>query len=326
MSTQTRPVFRPSSSTRAGGHTPNSGSGRRRTARRDLKYGLLFSSPWLIGFVAFIGLPIIASAFYSFTSFNLFQAPEFVGLANYTELLGDDRFYKAVFNTFFLALFGVPLGLALALMLALLLNLNVKGQPLYRAVIYLPTIIPTIVVVYVWRWLLNAQYGFINEAIAAFGLDRPLWLDDPMWTKPAILIIGFWTIGGTAVIYLAALKEVPAELHEAAKMDGAGPLLRFRHIVWPAITPVTLFQVVVSLIAYLQMFTQPYLLAQEGRNDVGAGPDDSMLTYAMYVYQNAFVYLKMGYASALAWVLFLLILILTFIILKSSKRWVHYGN
>jgi multiple sugar transport system permease protein len=299
---------------------------RGRAMRRELKYGLIFASPFLIGFVAFIAMPILASGFYSFTSFNLFQDPEFVGLDNYTELFADDRFYKALFNTFYLAVFGVPLGLALALGLALLLNVRIRNQPLYRAVIYLPTILPTIVVVYVWRWLLNAQYGYINEFIAFFGLDRPLWLDDPMWTKPAILLIGFWTIGGTAIIYLAALQEVPAELKEAATVDGAGPFMRFRHIIWPAITPVTLFQLVVSLIAYLQMFTQPYLLAQEGRNDVSSGPDDSMLTYAMYVYQNAFVYLKMGYASALAWILFLVILVVTFFIVKSSKRWVHYGN
>lgn len=310
----------------------NSGMlGGRRTAlaRRETRRGLLFATPWLIGFSAFFAYPIVASGFYSFTSFNIFQPPTWVGLENFQTLFDDPRFYKSLYNTLFLAFFGVPLGVALALGLAMLLNLKVRGQPIYRAMVYLPTIVPIVVAVYVWRWLLNAQYGWVNEVLVALGLGRPLWLNDPMWTKPAILIIAFWTIGGTVVIYLAALKEIPEELIEASTIDGAGPIRRFRHIILPIITPVTLFQVVVTLIAYLQIFTQPYLLSQEPNSNTNlalGGPDESMLTYAMYIYQNAFIFLKMGYASALAWMLFIIVLVLTLAIFGSSRRWVHYGN
>ena len=314
-------------------HTSQAGKQRVRSRnvntaakRRESRFGLLFSMPWLIGFTAFFGLPILASAFFSFTDFNIFQSPSMVGWANYGALFQDEKFYKALFNTFFIVGIGVPLDLVLALGLALLLNLNIKGQPLYRAVIYLPTIIPTIVTVYIWRYLLNAQYGFINQGLSLFGFAKPLWLTDPDWTKPSVILIGFWTIGATAVIYLAALQDVPQELKDAARVDGAGPIRRFWAITWPTISPITLFQVVVLLIGRLQIFAQPYLLSQAGYNNVSSGPDDSLLTYAMYVYQNAFVFLKMGYASALAWILFIVIMIVTLLLLLSSKSWVHYGN
>lgn len=302
------------------------------TRRRDTRTGLLFVSPGLVGLVAFYGLPIIASGFYSFTDFNLFQSPTFVGWSNYATLLQDDRFYQSLFNTLYLTGIYVAVGIPLALALALLLNLRIRGQALYRAVFYLPTILPTVVTVYIWRYLLNAQYGFVNEVLSFFGQVRPLWLDDATWTKPAVLLIGFWAIGQTAVIYLAALQDVPEELKEAAEVDGAGPVRRFLVVVWPTLSPVTLFNVVVLTIGHLMIFAQPYLFAQTpgggaaGYNIVSGGPDNSLLTYAMYIYQNAFVFLKMGYASTLAWVLFFVISALTLIILRSSRRWVHYGN
>jgi multiple sugar transport system permease protein len=277
----------------------------------------------------FFAFPILASGFYSFTAFNIFQDPKWVGLGNYEALFADPRFYKSLYNTLYLAVIGVPLALVLALGLALLLNTKVRGQPIYRALLYLPTIVPVVVAVYIWRWLLNAQYGWVNEILSFLGLGRPLWLHDPSWTKPAILLIALWMIGGTVIIYLAALKDVPNELLEAATLDGAGWWRRFRHIIVPIITPVTLFQLVVTLIAYLQIFTQPYLLGNEPNSNANlamGGPGESMLTYAMYIYQNAFQYLKMGYASALAWVLFMVVLVITLLIFGSSRRWVHYGN
>lgn len=277
-----------------------------------------------MGFVVFLATPILASAFYSLTDFNLFQAPEFVGLDNYRRLLEDDRFNKAVFNTLYLTVIGVPLSLLLALGVAIVLNLPVKGQPLFRAVVYLPAIVPVVVSTYVWRWLLNAQYGYINTMLGWFGLPQPLWLQDPGWTKPAILVIGFWMVGGTSIIYLAALQGVPTELREAARVDGAGPVARFRHVDLPFISPVTLFQVIVMLIISMQVFTQPFLLAQTRLNSASGGPDDSLLTYSMYIFQNAFGFLKMGYASAMAWVLFLATMLVTSVILWTSKRWVHY--
>jgi multiple sugar transport system permease protein len=295
-------------------------------SRRQLLVGLAFASPWLAGFVVLVTGPLLASAYYSLTDFNLFQPPHMVGLANYRSMLHDDRFFASLANTLYLTVIGVPLGLGLALLLALALNLRVRGMAFYRAVVYLPTIVPIVVATYVWRWLLNAQYGYVNRLLGLVGLPQPSWLDEPMFTKPAVILIGLWTVGGTAVIYLAALKNVPKELHEAAAIDGAGPWQRFRAVTWPALTPVTLFQLVAGVIAGLQTFTQPYLLAQTRLNQVGGGPNDSLLTYGMYIFQNAFVLLKMGYASALAWVLFLITLAITAIVFLTSRRWVHYEN
>ncbi|MDG4774952.1 sugar ABC transporter permease [Solwaraspora sp. WMMD792] len=298
---------------------------RSTTSRRQLRLGLAFASPWLVGFVVLILGPIVASGYYSFTDFNLFQPPTFVGVDNYRTMVGDERFTKALFNTLYLTVFGVPLALALSLGFALALNSRVRGLPLYRAIVYLPTIIPIVVSVYVWRWLLNAQYGYFNRILGLLHLPQPNWLEDPTFTKPAIILIGLWMVGGTTVIYLAALKDVPSETYEAALVDGAGPWQRFRAVTWPAISPVTLFQLIVGLITSLQLFTQPYLLAQTRLNAAAGGPDDSLLTYGMYVYQNAFVFLKMGYASALAWVLFLVTLAVTAVLMLTSRRWVHYG-
>lgn len=297
-----------------------------RIRRRNLVLGLLFASPFIVGFLALYAYPILASAFYSFTDFNLFQPPQWVGLQNYNQMFADPTFWKAVANTAFLTIVGVPLSIVVALAGAHLLNFPVRGQPLYRALVYLPSIVPIVVGGYLWRWLLNTQYGFFNYFLSLIGVTGPNWLTSPDWTKPAIILMSLWTVGGTMIIYLAALKDVPAEQYEAAALDGAGPWRRFTSVTWPTISPVTLFQVIVSVIAYLQIFTQPFILAQERLNAGGSGPGQSMLTYAMYLYQNAFVFLKMGYASAMAWVLFLVTIVVAAILLATSKRWVHYGS
>ncbi|MBO0867250.1 MAG: sugar ABC transporter permease [Micromonosporaceae bacterium] len=294
--------------------------------RRQSLRGLAFASPYLVGFAIFIAWPVAASAWYSLTDFNLFQPPHFVGLGNYRHMLHDKVFWKSLTNTVYLTVVGVPLGLALSLIGALILNHPVRGQPLYRALVYLPTIVPVVVSGYLWRWLMNPQYGYIDELLRLLHLPQPLWLDDPAWGKPAVLLVTLWTVGGMTVIFLAALRNVPKELYEAAAMDGAGPIARFWHVTWPMISPVTLFQVIVSTIAYLQVFTQPYLLAQTRLNTSSAGPENSMLSYSMYLFQNAFVYLKMGYASAMAWVLFLVTMAVTVSILLNAKRWVHDGS
>jgi multiple sugar transport system permease protein len=176
--------------------------------------------------------------------------------------------------------------------------------------------------------LLNPQYGYVDQLLRLLHLPQPLWLDNPAWGKPAVLLVTFWTVGGYTVIYLAALKGVPRTLYEAAAVDGAGPIARFWHITWPLISPVTLFQVIVSLIVYLQIFSQPYLLTQGGGplNSPSGGPGNAMLSYSMYLFYNAFVYLKMGYAAAMAWVLFLVTMAITVVILLNAKRWVHYGS
>jgi multiple sugar transport system permease protein len=286
----------------------------------------MFASPFIIGFLALYAYPILASAYYSFTDFNLFQSPQWVGLENYSQMFADPTFWKAVVNTIVLTVFGVPLSIIVALAGAHLLNFPVRGQPLYRAVVYLPSIVPIVVGGYLWRWLLNTQYGFLDYFLSLVGIHGPSWLESPDWTKPAIIMMSLWTVGGTMIIYLAALKDVPPELHEAAALDGAGAWRRFVSVTWPTISPVTLFQVIVSVIAYLQIFTQPFILAQQRLNTGGSGPGQSMLTYAMYLYQNAFVFLKMGYASAMAWVLFIITIGIALVILATSKRWVHYGS
>lgn len=294
--------------------------------RRQLLWGLAFAAPWIIGFIVFIIGPTLLSGYYSLTNFNLFQSPAFVGLANYRAMLADPTFWQSLGNTLWLTGIGVPLGLALSMGSALILNLPVRGQPLFRALVYLPSIVPVVVCGYLWRWLMNAQYGWVNYILQLLHLPQPDWLNSPPWAKPAVLLVTLWTIGGPTIIYLAAIKNVPSQLYEAARMDGAGVIARFRHITWPTVSPVTLFQVIVSIIAYLQIFTQPYLLAQTRLNAPSGGPNNSMLTYSMYLFQNAFVYLKMGYASAMAWVLFVITMVVTAVLLITSKRWVHYGG
>lgn len=303
-------------------------AGPRRVKRRQRTtlVGLAFAAPFIVGFLFLFAYPIIASAYYSFTDFNLFQSPEWVGLANYAQMFNDGVFWKSLANTAILTVFGVPLAIVIALAGAHVLNAPVRGQPLYRALVYLPSIVPVVVGGYLWRWLLNAEYGFINFFLSWFGVDGPAWLQDPDFTKPSIIFLSLWTVGGTMIIYLAALKEVPQELYEAAELDGAGVWRRFRNVTWPTVSPITLFQVIVSIIGFLQIFAQPYIMAQERLNQASSGPGQSMLSYAMYLYQNAFVFLKMGYASAMAWTLFLVTLAVSLIVLVTSKKWVHDGG
>jgi multiple sugar transport system permease protein len=286
--------------------------------------GVLFALPWIVGFGIFQLYPIIASAYYSFTEYNLFKPPVWVGLENYRELFNDERFFKSMYNTLFMTVIGVPLGLFFALICALALNTPSRLQPLYRAIVYLPTIVPIVAATYLWRWMLNAQYGYINAILGRIGLGQPLWQEDATWTKPALLFIGLWTVGGTTIIFLAALKEVPQSYYEAAEIDGANWWSKFWNITWPAISPVTLFQLVIGVIGSLQYFTQAYLFAQERLNTPSGGPSDSLLMYGMYIFQNAFSYLNMGYASALAWILFVVSLACTLVILGFAGRWVHY--
>jgi multiple sugar transport system permease protein len=295
---------------------------------RALFKGLAFASPFLIGFAVFFAWPILASGYYSLTDFSLFQPPKFVGLANYQRMLIDAKFWKSLYNTLFLTVTGVPLSLAIALAGAHVLNLPVRGQPLFRALVYLPTIIPVVAGGFLWRWLLNAQYGFVNEILRWFSIPQPNWLVEPAWGSISVLLVSLWTVGGTMLIYLAALKDVPQDLYEAAAIDGAGPWRRFVYITWPTISSVTLFQIVVLLIAYLQIFTQPFVLAKDPGigSSTSSGPGDSMLTYSVYLFQNAFLFLKMGYASAMAWMLLVVTLAVTLVLLWSSRFWVHNGR
>jgi multiple sugar transport system permease protein len=305
--------------------------GPRRTQSRGRFFGpgFGFSLPWIIGFLLFTAGPLLASFYYSFTNADIFQSPVWVGLANYRALLKDGLFFSSVWNTVYVAVIGVPLTLALALLLAIALSFPVRGQPLYRAIVYLPAIVPVVATSYLFEWVLNSQNGYLDRFLAIVHLPQPDWLESPSWTRPGLLLLTLWGVGGSAVIYLAALKQVPQTRYEAAAIDGANAWQRFWHVTWPALTPVTLFLLIISSILYLQIFTQPYLIAQGtqiGANPYYAGPNNSLLTYTIYLFQNAFMFLKMGYASAMAWVLFLFIGLWTAVLLFTSRWWVHYGT
>jgi multiple sugar transport system permease protein len=293
---------------------------------RSVLRGLLFASPWILGFVIFQLIPIVASAYFSLTNFNLFQTPQFVGLRNYQRLAGDELFWKSLTNTLYLTVIGVPVSLTAALAAALALNMKVRGQSFFRLVVFLPTVVPVVAATYIWRWLLNAQYGYVNETLGAVGLGQPLWLDDPFWTKPALILMGLWVTGSAMVVFLAALQEVPEVYYEAAVIDGAGAWAKFRHVTLPLISPVILFETIIASIFTLQYFTQAFLLGQTRLNAASGGPENSLLVYGLYLFQQAFVNLNMGYASAMAWVLLFVALGGTWVLLRVSRNRVFYGG
>jgi len=288
---------------------------------KRLGKGLLFISPWLIGFLAFGLYPFLGSAYYSLTSYSVLSASRFVGLRNYQELFFEDKlFWISLYNTLYFTLFSVTLGTVWAIGLASLLNLkNVKGIAVYRTTYYLPSIVPLVAASVVWLWLFNPQYGIINTFLHYMGVPTIGWFTDPLWAKPAFVIMSLWGIGGAILIYLAGLQDVPQELYEAAALDGASGLQRFWHVTIPMVSPVILFNVIISLIGSFQYFTQAYVITS-------GGPADSTLFYSLYLYNNAFSYYRMGYASALAWILFLMVQVTTLLVLRTSARRVYYGG
>ena len=299
--------------------------------RRDEVAGWLFAAPWIIGFLIFSLYPIVISIYYSLTEFNIFQSPKWVGLQNFINLFHDDKFYKSLGNTFYMVIIATPIGLVVALLLAVLLNQKMVGRPIFRTVFYLPSIVPAVASSLLWVWILNPQYGLINSALKAVGLYQPNWLVDPNFTKPSLILMGTWGSGQTMIIFLAALQDVPRYLYEAAEIDGAGPFTKFFKITLPSITPVIFFQLIMSIITYFQYFTQAYILigggnGGSGLNGISGGPENSMLFYSLSLWHNAFGYFKMGYASAMAWILFIIIMVVTAIIFKTQNRWVSYGD
>ena len=284
--------------------------------------GMAFAAPWIIGFLCFTAYPFIMSFYYSLTKYDLINTPEWIGFENYVAIFKDSNFYKAIVNTFFMAIIAVPINLFGSLIIALLLNLKVKGISIYRTVYYLPAVIPAVAGAMLWSWLLNPEYGIIDIVLRTLHLPDPAWLTDPSFTKPALIVMGLWGSGAGAIIYLAALQGIPIHYYEAASLDGANLWQKFRYITLPALSPVTLFQLIMGLIGAFQIFTESFILM----GDSMGGPQQSMLFYAVYLYQQAFVFLKMGYASALAWVLFVIVILITIGVFKSSIRWVYYGG
>lgn len=296
--------------------------------KKNTFIGLAFASPWLLGFLVFTLYPLLASFYYSFTSFNIFQSPEFVGIANYVELMGDELFWKSVNNTLYLTVVSTPVNLFFSLLLALLLNTKVRGLSIYRTVYYIPTIVPLAATSLLWMWILNPQYGLLNGMLGALGLPGPNWLADPGLSKFSLVMMGLWASGNVMIIFLASLQEVPQSLYESSQIDGANKWRQFWSITIPTISPIILFQLIMQVINNLQYFTQAYFVVSSSALNMpgSGGPENSLLMYAMYLYHNAFIYFKMGKASAMAWILFIIAGIITWLIFRSSKKWVTYGG
>jgi len=290
-------------------------------ARENLT-GYLFISPWLIGFLVFTLWPFLRSFYLSFCNYNIVQPPKFIGLANYQMMLfNDELFYKSLWVTLRYALVAVPLTLFVGVALALLLNLNVKGIAVFRTIFYLPSIVPTVAMTSIFMWILNPQVGMVNRMLALAGVTGPAWLSDPVWTPWTLIFMAVWAAGGSMVIYLAGLKDIPQYLYEAATLDGAGAFRKMRMITLPMLSPVIFFNLVMSVIGTFQYFTQAFVIS----NGSG-GPEDSTLFYALYMFKRCWKYMDMGYGSAMAWVLFIIVMISTGLIFRTQKRWVHYSR
>lgn len=285
---------------------------------RQLGKGLAFISPWLIGFLLFMLLPIVLSFKYSLSEYSLLQPPMYIGLDNYREMYRDPIFWQSVRNSLYYAALVIPSSLLFSLGLAMLLNVKMPGQGIFRTIIFLPSLVPIVAAAMCWMWLYNGKSGMINYLLRSLGIDGPAWLGDPNWTLPALALMSLWGVGYTVVIYLAGLQDVPRELYEAAEIDGAGIWGRLWHVTIPVLSPVIFFNLVMSIIGVLQVFDLPYIMTPNG------GPARSTVLMAVYLYDNAFRFVRMGYASAIAWIMLLMILALTGLAFWSSKRWVHY--
>jgi multiple sugar transport system permease protein len=297
--------------------------------RRTFWTAMAFISPWILGFILFTLYPMLASLVYSFTIYHVYQPLEWNGLQNYADLYADKLFWKALSNTGYMVAIGVPLQLLLSFCCALLLNLKINGQSFYRVIYFLPSIVPTVASTMLWLWILNPNTGVLNTMLGAVGINGPNLLRDPSWSKPSLIMLLLWGMGNTIVIYLSGLQDVPTSLIEAAELDGANSWDRLWNITIPMISPITVFNLITGVIFMFQYFAQAYVFAfSQGTTQSGAigAPLNSTLFYSVYLYQTGFIYLKMGYASAMAWILFIIILVCTILLLRFSNRWAYYSG
>jgi multiple sugar transport system permease protein len=294
----------------------------KRLRRQEILWSWVFLSPWLIGFAIFTAFPMLASLYLSFTRYDVLNPPQWRGLDNWALLVSDEEVRGALFNTFFYAALHVPLAIALALLLSLLLNRVGRGAGVFRTIFYLPSITPAVATGILWFWLLNPQFGIVNAGLHLLGIPGPGWTTDPRWVKPGIVLMSLWGLGNTVVIYFAALRQVPRELYEAASVDGARPWQTFFRITLPQISPTVFYTVIIGTIAALQYFTQVYVMFFGTQPDAGVKPDAEM--YVVYLFTQAFQYFHMGYASALAWLLFVIIVVITFVQFRFGQRMVYY--
>jgi multiple sugar transport system permease protein len=291
----------------------------RRASRRGVLTGLAWVSPWLLGAGLFVFAPMAMSLYYSFTDYPLLEPPLWSGLDNYKRMLGDPTFRRVVWNTTAFAVVSIPLFTIIALILAGLLSKTGRMSSFYRACVFIPTLVPLIASAMVWMWLFNGEYGLINKLLALVGIRGPAWIVDRNWVLPSMVIMSIWGVGQGVVIYVAAMQDVPKQLYEAARIDGMGTVRQFIHVTLPMISPAILFNVIALTIAAVQVFAVPSVMFRrpDGQNPAGH-------YYTMYLYENAFVYGNMGYASAMAWVQLLVVLLLTAVLLAAGRRLVHY--
>jgi len=288
--------------------------------RNEEKWFFIFISPWLIGFLIFTLGPMIASIYFSLTNWDLFSLPKFIGFANYVRLFTKDKiFLKTIYNTFYYAIIAVPLNIAISLGLAYLLNHELKGMRIYRTIFYLPAVVPIVASSMVFIWLLAPDTGLINRFLALFGIDGPAWLLDPQWVKMSFVFMELWAVGTSMLLLLSAMKGIPIEMYEAAAIDGANKIQQFFNITMPMITPVIFFNLVMGIIRCLQAFSQIYIMTK-------GGPNNASNMMVPYLFDNAFNFYRMGYASSIAWVLFVIIILITLLVLKSSSVWVYYES
>ncbi|MCC9079018.1 sugar ABC transporter permease [Litorilinea aerophila] len=287
---------------------------------REIFWFYLFALPGILGFLLFRIGPMLASLYLSLTNYSVLMPTQFKGLDNYANMVRDELLWTSIWNTVYYAALAVPLEIVAALLIALLLNRkDIYGRSFLRSIFYMPSILPLVAVSILWIWILQPRFGLVNTFIGLFGIRGPNWLGNPTWAKPGLILLRLTTIGVNMVIFLAALQGVPRSLYEAAELDGATKWKQFRHVTAPMISPAIFFTSIIGFINSFQVFTQAYVMT-------GGGPNDATLFYVLYLYRQAFEYFKMGYASAMAWLLFLVIIALTFIQFQLSSRWVYYGG
>ena len=293
-------------------------SQRNLNKRHETILGWLMVSPWLIGFICFSALPMFASLIISFTEWDMLSKPEWVGFENYKTLFFEDPLALHSLNiTILFTIVSIPLNIVFGLALAMLLNTSIRGLAIFRTIYYLPAILSGVAVDIMWRWIFSTEFGLLNALLSMIGIEGPAWLTDRIWVLPSFVIMRLWSVGGGMIIYLAGLQSIPTNLYEAANIDGANWWHRTRFITLPMLSPTIFFQLIVGFIFSMQIFTDAF-------NMTNGGPADASLFYLLYLYRQAFQYFDMGYASALAWVLFVVILVLTIILFKTGKSWVYY--
>jgi multiple sugar transport system permease protein len=304
--------------------TKASAAGKKKGLSRKAKdnlAGYLFISPWIIGFIGLTLGPLLFSLAASFTDYNITSKMNFVGFENFKRMFTmDDLFRTSLYNTLYYVVFSVPLTTAGAILLGVLLNQKVKGLKVFRTIYYLPAVLSGVAVYFLWMQLLSPSTGLVNTMLGWFGIDGPAWLFDPEWTKPALLLMKMWSVGGGMLLYLASLQGVSPQMYEAADIEGASGWQKFFHITLPMISPIIFFDVITSTIGSFQIFQEAYVMTENG----SGGPGNSLLFYNLHMWNNAFEVFNMGYASAMAWLLFIIVMILTVVNMKLGKRWVHY--